>query len=56
LGAHHVTVNITTGKLAATAGFGGEIVLWDLEKLEEIHRIKGQKGKRRYQTTVCNKS
>ncbi|KAF8533740.1 WD40-repeat-containing domain protein [Trichophaea hybrida] len=45
LGAHHVAVNTATGKLAATGGFGGEIVLWDLENLKEIHRIRGQKGK-----------
>lgn len=44
LGAHHVAVNNATGKIAASSGFGGEIVLWDLEKLEKMHTIKAQKG------------
>ncbi|KAI5841299.1 WD40 repeat protein [Tricharina praecox] len=35
IGSHHV---------AQTAGFGGEIILWDLENLEKLHQIKGQKG------------
>lgn len=44
LGAHHVAVNRNDGSRAATAGFGGEIILWDLENLEKLHQIKGQKG------------
>jgi superkiller protein 8 len=44
LGAHHVAVNTATGIRAASAGFGGEIILWNLEKLEQQHKIKGQEG------------
>jgi len=44
LGAHHVAVNKNDGTRAATAGFGGEIILWSLEKLEKLYQIKGQKG------------
>ena len=42
LGAHHITA---AEKMAATVGFGGEIILWDLEKLKEINRIKSETGK-----------
>jgi hypothetical protein len=37
LGAHHVTAS-TAARLAATAGFGGEIHLWNLE--EKSHQAK----------------
>jgi superkiller protein 8 len=44
LGAHHVVANTATGTRAASSGFGGEIILWDLEKLEQQYRITGQPG------------
>lgn len=44
LGAHHVAVNTAAGTRAASVGFGGEIILWDLEKLEQQYKIKGQPG------------
>jgi hypothetical protein len=40
LGAHHVAVNSSSGKTAATCGFGGEIILWDLVNLKEFGRIE----------------
>jgi len=43
LGAHHVAVNSSSGKIAASSGFGGEINLWDLEKLQQLGKV-GQKG------------
>lgn len=42
LGAHHVaSSNAAAEPLAATAGFAGEIIIWDLENLKERMRITG---------------
>lgn len=39
LGAHHVAVNIETERpLAASSGFGQELVTWDLEAGKEVIR------------------
>lgn len=40
LGTHHVAAS-SKADIAATAGFGGEIILWDLEQLKERSRITG---------------
>lgn len=40
LGAHHIAVNRNTGTIAASVGYSGEIVLWDLENLKQLHRIE----------------
>ena len=39
LGAHHVVVNIDNGPtVAASSGFGQELIAWDLENRKEIVR------------------
>lgn len=40
LGVHHITVS-RDGQIAASAGFGGEILLWDLQKLKGIGSVAG---------------
>ncbi|TGZ85573.1 WD40 repeat-like protein [Ascodesmis nigricans] len=41
LGAHHVAASTAvTEPLAATAGFAGEIIIWDLENMKERSRIE----------------
>lgn len=47
LGVHHVAAS-RDGKIAASAGFGGEIVLWDLQELESIGSIAGTFWSKRY--------
>lgn len=41
LGAHHVAAS-STARLAASAGFGGEINLWDLEEKSLKAKVEGQ--------------
>ncbi|KAI5819409.1 WD40-repeat-containing domain protein [Pyronema omphalodes] len=40
LGAHHIAVNRNTGTIAASVGYSGEIILWDLENLKQLHRLE----------------
>jgi len=42
LGAHHVVVS-QEGQIAASAGFAGEIIIWDLNKLTRLHEISPSK-------------
>ncbi|KAI5778204.1 WD domain-containing protein [Geopyxis carbonaria] len=43
LGAHHV-VTSSSGELAATAGFAGEIIIWDLLHMHQVCKIIGFEG------------
>lgn len=40
LGIHHVAA-CKDGKIAASAGFGGETFLWDLQELKQLGNVGG---------------